>query len=145
MAQKREKNEERTKEDIPVKKSVVQKRNTSQKWLSEKIIEGWWKQLQPWMTHAFYGVLMGTGALFFMQWMSILPLYTDSTLRSEVQKTLKEMTEKEGWFLSGVEMRSITKDEIELRYHDVYRTSEDPPKNCFNIRSTHMLVCEKYS
>ncbi len=141
MRKKKEMIGERKKEHE--EKSDCKKRDTLKKWHLNVNAERMLKRIEPFMRTLFYGTMLITGAMYLMQWMTILPMYGDSTVRQEVQKILKETGGKEGWLLSGIEIRSITKDEIELRYHDIRRKDEGSAKNCFAIRSTHMLVCEK--
>jgi hypothetical protein len=84
-----------------------------------------------------------TGAMFIMQWMTILPLYTDRSVQSTIQATMKEVAAKEGWLLSGIEIRSISKNEIEILFSEYGTSKNTSAKRCFIDRHSHTLSCEK--
>lgn len=72
---------------------------------------------------------------------TLVPLYTNPTLRSRIQNLIQATALREGWLLSGVSIDRIDNKSVRLLYRS-YLRGEDPI-SCHNlsISTGYLSVC----
>lgn len=59
-------------------------------------------------------------------------LYTDAAVRTSVHHTLQQVTEREGWLISGTLVQEVFTDHMRLFHRDVYRGAH-VSDDCFDV------------
>ena len=89
------------------------------------------ERLNRYQWHIFWVTQGVIGVVLCVQLFSLVPLYTDSAIRSRTQVLLKATAAREGWLLSGVSIERITDDTIWVVYRSYNRG--DDTEECFVI------------
>ena len=101
------------------------------------------RHLQLW---SFLLALLIPGTIFLMQIKNILPLYTNSQTRNAVRTALTAVADREGWLLSNVSVREVTKDHIRLIYRDHHRGPDQETCSILMLTDNSLHPCvEKQS
>jgi len=62
---------------------------------------------------------------------TLVPLYTDSALRSRTQALIQATAQREGWLLSGVSIQHISDESVQVHYRAYHRGRDDV--QCYTI------------
>ena len=70
-------------------------------------------------------------------------LYLDASVRTQTEQALRTVTEREGWLLSDMDVRRVSKDSVRLLHHQHLRGPD--PVACFDLSLTDssLMPCEK--
>lgn len=79
----------------------------------------------------FCAFLLMLGSLFVSQILPLMPLYADRSLQTSVRRTLTEVSNREGWLVSDIEVKKVTAISITV-LHTLHRRQADPPE-CVRI------------
>lgn len=75
----------------------------------------------------------------------LLPLYTDSGIRSQVQTTLRTVADANGWLISDVHILRIGTSQMDIAYQP-HRKGVDPASICYTIQYQdpilHSISCD---
>jgi hypothetical protein len=87
--------------------------------------------MQKYQWILFWLVCGAIAVVLSFRLLMLMPLYTDSALRSRTQVLLKATAAREGWLLSGVSIERITDENIRVVYRS-YNRGRDT-EECFVI------------
>lgn len=80
-------------------------------------------------------------AIVLLRAWSLRLLYFDEAIREQAKVTLETVSEREGWLLSDVSLRKLTRAGLTIHYRQHVRGPD--PTSCYTIAfdSLHLLPC----
>lgn len=88
----------------------------------------------------FCVLMLGTAAVLLPRFIAIRLLYTDTSIRTQVQSALVTVADKEGWLLSDIRITGISKDSVSIIHSDHLRF-RTPARPCTIHLSDTTLSC----
>ncbi len=88
----------------------------------------------------FTGLIVASALTLLPRVFALRLLYTDASFRSRTQSALTTVADREGWLLSDIDIRSVSKDSIDILHRDHLRT-ETPVRHCTIDLSSSTLSC----
>lgn len=79
----------------------------------------------------FVLILLLAGTTFLWRIWNILPLYTNTNIRSSTQSTLETITKREGWLMSNVSVTAVARERLTIMYRDHHRGRD--PETCYTV------------
>jgi hypothetical protein len=92
----------------------------------------------------FWLTCVTVAAVLLIRLGPLLPLYTNADLRSRTQALIQGTAQREGWILSGLSIRKISGDNLQVLYRSYLRGRD--PVECFGISLTsgQLSVCDDF-
>ncbi|OGJ59824.1 hypothetical protein A2881_01670 [Candidatus Peribacteria bacterium RIFCSPHIGHO2_01_FULL_55_13] len=94
--------------------------------------------LQKQFWNSFWGICILIAFIFAVHAWNLRLLYTDPTVRNQVKTSMEAVAEREGWLISDMPVRKVTRDWIVIHYRRHVRGPD--PKTCYYIAlDTHAI------
>lgn len=77
--------------------------------------------MQKYQWHIFWVVCGVVGFVLSVQLWRLSPLYLDASLRSRTQELIQATATREGWLLSGLVIKHVTQNSVQLQYRSYVR------------------------
>ncbi len=77
----------------------------------------------------FLLILIIPGIVFIMHIKNLLPLYTDPQTRNSIQSSLMQITAREGWLLSDIQIEEASANALRLIHREHHQGTD--PQTCF--------------
>lgn len=90
----------------------------------------------------FLACLVIPGAIFVCRIWNILPLYTDSVVRTSVRTSLVAVSDREGWLLSDISLDRIAGDRIFVTKRDHHRGHDAETCHQILLTDNFLLPCD---
>ncbi len=73
-----------------------------------------------------------------------MPLYTDLVLQKQVQEILQATAKREGWLLSGMSIRQVSPDAVDIFYRSYFRGSDTVECYSISYRTGSLATCDAF-
>lgn len=102
------------------------------------------ESLSRYQWHVFWSSLAVIGALIVFRLSVLFPIYTNADFRGRVQTLIQATAVREGWLSSGLSIRRITDDSVELLYRSHQRGPDTVRCETLHLATGKLSPCENF-
>lgn len=89
--------------------------------------------------YLFWGVCMGIASVLLSYVIPLLPLYTNPTVRSQVQTSMRIVADAHGWLVSDMQLLQVDTRGMKFAYQP-HRKGVDPHTLCYTLSYTDLIL-----